>query len=85
MKRKSLSELFEKAYLMSVVPLGFEPRAAGLENLCSIQLSYGTACFLKHAKVKNFPVRENRFRRRTTLYFDEVLATKQSKKVIEPV
>jgi hypothetical protein len=25
-----------------VVPLGFEPRAAGLENLCSIQLSYGT-------------------------------------------
>lgn len=26
----------------SVVPLGFEPRAAGLENLCSIQLSYGT-------------------------------------------
>ncbi len=27
-----------------VVPLGFEPRAAGLENLCSIQLSYGTNC-----------------------------------------
>jgi len=25
-----------------VVPLGFEPRAAGLENLCSIQLSYRT-------------------------------------------
>lgn len=25
-----------------VVPIGFEPMAAGLENLCSIQLSYGT-------------------------------------------
>lgn len=43
-----------------VVPLGFEPRAAGLENLCSIQLSYGTklpknrvkALFFKYAKVK---------------------------------
>lgn len=43
-----------------VVPLGFEPRAAGLENLCSIQLSYGTkmlrnrvkAQFFKYAKVK---------------------------------
>ncbi len=25
-----------------VIPAGFEPAAAGLENLCSIQLSYGT-------------------------------------------
>jgi hypothetical protein len=35
------SEVF-KGLSCVVVPLGFEPRAAGLENLCSIQLSYGT-------------------------------------------
>lgn len=35
-----------------VVPLGFEPRAAGLENLCSIQLSYGTKCKNESAKVE---------------------------------
>ena len=34
-----------------VVPLGFEPRAAGLENLCSIQLSYGTRPGLQDAKL----------------------------------
>lgn len=34
-----------------VVPLGFEPRAAGLENLCSIQLSYGTGCAKTRGKV----------------------------------
>lgn len=28
--------------LKLVVPFGFEPKAAGLENRCSIQLSYGT-------------------------------------------
>ena len=27
---------------VSVIPIGFEPMAASLENLCSIQLSYGT-------------------------------------------
>ena len=26
----------------NVIPLGLEPRAYGLENRCSIQLSYGT-------------------------------------------
>ncbi len=34
-----------------VVPLGFEPRAAGLENLCSIQLSYGTVFLKRSAKL----------------------------------
>ena len=34
-----------------VVPLGFEPRAAGLENLCSIQLSYGTGSVKTKRKV----------------------------------
>lgn len=34
-----------------VVPLGFEPRAAGLENLCSIQLSYGTSFVKTKGKV----------------------------------
>ena len=36
-----------------VVPIGFEPMAAGLENRCSIQLSYGTI-LSKLALVKLF-------------------------------
>lgn len=32
-----------------VIPIGFEPMTASLENLCSIQLSYG----IKFAKKQN--------------------------------
>lgn len=41
-KRRTDTKILYQSSL--VVPLGFEPRAAGLENLCSIQLSYGTVC-----------------------------------------
>jgi hypothetical protein len=41
-----------KRLLTSVVPIGFEPMAAGLENLCSIQLSYGTGMINESANLR---------------------------------
>ncbi len=40
-----------------MIPIGFEPMAASLENLCSIQLSYGTRenleMRMQNAELKN--------------------------------
>ena len=51
--------------LSIVVPLGFEPRAAGLENLCSIQLSYGTSLLKNPRKGVDFKEGKGKKRSRT--------------------
>jgi hypothetical protein len=35
-----------------VIPIGFEPMAPGLGNLCSIQLSYGTGVRIKKRETR---------------------------------
>ena len=48
-----------KAFFNSVRPLGFEPKTYGLENRCSIQLSYGRILRQKYENLAKTQTKEN--------------------------
>ena len=48
-----------KASFHSVRPLGFEPKTYGLENRCSIQLSYGRILRQKYENLAKTQTKEN--------------------------
>ena len=50
---------YRKAFFNSVRPLGFEPKTYGLENRCSIQLSYGRILRQKYENIPKTQTKEN--------------------------
>ena len=48
-----------KAFFNCVRPLGFEPKTYGLENRCSIQLSYGRILRQKYENLSKTQTKEN--------------------------
>lgn len=49
----------EKGFDFKVRPLGFEPKTYGLENRCSIQLSYGRILRQKYKNITKTQTKDN--------------------------
>jgi hypothetical protein len=57
-KKKPLPKK-EKGFYFKVRPLGFEPKTYGLENRCSIQLSYGRILRQKYKNITKTQTKHN--------------------------